>query len=114
MRMTPSAPQVPLVNGPDSTSLITTAGPSGRSKRFNLSSVKKASDWLSGDQNTDTPPSVPASGHASRSATGRIQTLLLRGDPDADLATNANCNPFGDNAKEFRPGWSSKRLPAGG
>src|SRR5262245_15337009 len=82
--------------------------------RFNWRSAKNASDWLSGDQNTDVAPSVPGRDCASRSATARIQTRFRPVDPGAGSATNASCDPSGDNAKNVRPGLRVKVAPSGG
>src|SRR5687768_7424265 len=82
--------------------------------RFNLRSAKNASLRLSGDQNTVVAPSVPSSGRAGRSSTARTQTRVRPVDPGAGPAINANCNPFGDNAKNVRPGLMLKRVPSGG
>src|ERR1017187_7090842 len=48
-----------------------TGGPPAISIRFNFRSAKNASDLLSGDQNGESPPSVPASARAAGESSGR-------------------------------------------
>ena len=74
MRMIFSAPHVPCLASGRPQSV--TAGPAGRSKRFNLASAKKASERPLGDQNTEVAPSVPGNGRASRSVRARSQIRL--------------------------------------
>src|SRR5512135_2628442 len=68
-------PHVPaLTPPPGETSQIATTEPPGRSTRFNLSMVKKASERPSGDQTTDSAPSVPGRGRGSIWPSDRIHT----------------------------------------
>src|SRR2546427_9581794 len=95
-RIVPSLPHVPKAEMAG-TSHKGTADPPGRSIRFSLPPAKNASDRPSGDQKTDTAPSVPGTTRASRPETGRSQ--MRRGSGGALEATNASCDPSGDSAR---------------
>src|SRR6516162_7469477 len=60
--------------------------------RFSLPPAKNPKFWPSGDQNIKLAPSVPVSGRASKSSTGRTQ---IRVSP-ALLTTAATLRPSGD------------------
>src|SRR5262245_3868198 len=89
---------------------MTTATPLARSRRFNLLSEKKAMERPSSDQNGDVAPSVPVRGCASIAETRRTQ---MRGTSVPPAATNANCDPSGESARNDDPR-SVDQPPAGG
>ena len=61
---------------------------------FSLPPAKKATNWLSGDQNGNAPPSVPCIGRASPLASGRSQIW----NTDWAPATNTTWRPSGEIA----------------
>src|SRR5437868_5323503 len=81
------------------------------STRFNLSPAKTPIDRPSGDQNTPSAPSVPATGCASISENGRSQS---RDWPGASTATNASCEPSGDTANGTVSTVRRNAVPGGG
>src|ERR1017187_10059864 len=93
--MSPPRPQVPDLPPPPALSQIVTGAPPGRSRRFSLLSAKNPSDVPSGDQNSETAPSVPARGRASTPEGGRSHT---RRPPFGSDATWASRDPSGDTA----------------
>src|SRR5262249_14246990 len=111
-----SLPQVPKRPVPSAASHSVTTAPLERSSRFNRPLAKNAIDRLSGDQNTEVAPAVAGAGLSSRVASGRIQIRLR---PAGSVATNASCDPSGDNAMPVvstltpNPG-APKAVPGGG
>src|SRR5262249_55552309 len=111
-----SLPHVPKRPVPSVTSHSVTTAPLERSSRLTRPLEKNAIDRLAGDQNTEVAPSVAGTGFASRVASGRSQILLR---PAGSVATNASCEPSGDNARPVvsmltpTPG-APKAVPGGG
>src|ERR1039458_522720 len=68
-RSTPTQLHEPAVARPPAHSV--TGGPPAISIRFNFRSAKNANDLLSGDQNGESPSSVPASERATGESSGR-------------------------------------------
>ena len=75
------------------TSHTVCTGPPAASMVFSLSSAKKASERLSGDQNGPRALSVPESDRASSDSSERTQ--MRTGSPGRD-ALNATRRPSGD------------------
>src|SRR5687767_624306 len=63
--------------------------------RLSLPPAKNPSDLLSGDQNTDTAPSVPGTTRASASSSARMK---IRGGASFEVAMNASRVPSGEKA----------------
>src|SRR4051812_8635881 len=81
------------------------------STRFNLGPAKNPSDRLSGDQNTPSAPSVPATGRGCASDTARTHT---REFPFGSYATMARLDPSGDSANGTVSTVSGNLVPIGG
>ncbi len=91
--------QLPLPKYPGAS--VTICGvPTAASTIFSFPRAKNARDRLSGDQNGACAPSVPDSGCALVSASGRVQSCCR---PSADKATNARTRPSGDSASHGSP-----------
>src|SRR5436190_4165837 len=92
--MTLSRPQVPVVSMLGGTSQIVRGDPPSASVRRSLPPAKKAIDRLSGDQNGETAPSVPAIGSGSGVESERTQRLRT----PFEAATKTIRRPSGDTA----------------
>src|SRR4029450_8241315 len=90
--MTPS-PHAPLMPGAASHNV--TGGPLATAIFLSLPWAKNPTDRLSGDQNGDLAPSVPASACAASVSSDRVQTSVAL---DAFRATSATRWPPGDTA----------------
>src|ERR1035437_1258591 len=109
--MSPPRPQVPDPPPPPASSQIVTGAPPAKSRRFRFFPAKNPSDAPSGDQNTDTAPSVPARGRASKPERARSRT---RRPPFGSDPTYATCDPSGETETVFDSNWKKKDPFSGG
>ena len=79
---------------PPVASVSSEGGPPAIATFFSLPPAKKATNWLSGDQKGNVPPSVPCIGRASPLASGRSQIWNAAWAP----ATNTMLRPSGEIA----------------
>ena len=94
--MMPSTLHVPPPKGVVA-SHNTVGTPPDTSTFFSFPSAKKPTNRLSGDQNSDVAPSVPASGRADGESSSRIR--IVNG-PSARRATIATRRPSGETTRE--------------
>src|SRR5262245_32435228 len=90
--MTPCALQVPPRGVLESSTIVCT-GPPAAATRFMRLRVKNSSDRLSGDQNGNAAPSVPASARAVKLLIGRSHNTAF---PLVSAAMKASVVPSGE------------------